>query len=353
MGAILGLLTGLGVGAATAAGQEKLQQKHQAELAWHDFMSQSLTSNPELASTPQGQKEIKSIYGEHADFVTNALSTAAAAKKSAQSDFLGMFGPQGGQAPAGGQPSQPGQAPGMMAASTGAAPSAPADPIQQQIDQLNEQVRRGRMHLASAEHNLDPSQVKIAEGMLSDWENQAKTLTNEKFQREQKLTETPYQQAELKNSQERLGIEKAHLSLAQTEAGQRQEDRVYKRKLADARLALGGVVGKGITPEKLAVQRQKFDQQFAQYRSSDPERAVSIDEAWNSYLDNLQKTGTDPKILQPFYSGGATTESTGGLGGLLGGTKAVEKPKFKAGDQQTKDGHTYERDESGTWHLVK
>ena len=167
--------------------------------------------------------------------------------------------------------------------------------------------------------DMDENTRKLLEDQKKQTENDIKFYETQLG----KQTPSAYQEQELGIRKQELGLATKRESREETESASRIEDRKFRQNLASARQNLSG--GKGITPDKLAAQRQKFDQQFAQYRASDPERAVAIDDAWNGYLDRLKESGTDSKMLEPFYTAGATTESAGGISGMLGSKKAVEK----------------------------
>lgn len=102
------MLLGAGLGIAGGYAGEKLQQKHQSEAAWHDFMSNAINQHPEIASTPEGQKQIAQIYGkEHAPIVTGFLQTAAHLKQQATDQYkmaantkiAPAYNPQGAKLP--------------------------------------------------------------------------------------------------------------------------------------------------------------------------------------------------------------------------------------------------------------
>jgi hypothetical protein len=114
MAAALGLISGLGLGALGGYAKEKVAQKHQSEAAWHDFMTNSLNQHPEIANTPEGQKQIAQIYGkEHGPLVQGFLQMAATAKQKAAQDYQqnviggGAVPTAGGPPVASGQPDTP------------------------------------------------------------------------------------------------------------------------------------------------------------------------------------------------------------------------------------------------------
>jgi hypothetical protein len=318
MAGALGLLMGAGLGVARGYAQEKVQQKHQQAATWADFLHNAAINSPGIVNTPEFQKEAKTMYGEHAPMVLGILQAKDQAQQQAAQE--------------------------MKMAENTKFPDTP-EAIQSEMSLIRN---------AMTNQSLPLQYHEAAKQHLGALQKEHDRLQTEAFQTKQKLTETPYQKAEEERGKETLKLSQQREKREAAEAADREEARKFNQTLAQAKLGLGGHLGgKGITAEKLAAQRQKFDQQFAQYRTSDPERAVAIDQAWNEYLDRLKDTGTDPKLLEKFYTGGATTESAGGVGGLLGKKTAVEKPAFKAGDRREKDGVTYERDEKGNWTPVK
>lgn len=201
MGAALGFLTGAALNAANGYAQQKVQQKAQSDLAWHEFLNNSIQTNPEIADTEQGQKEIKRMYGEHADMVTTALKLKAQAKQQMQTDLgaaMGSGAPGPGGTPAG--------SPGMMmpqqgqvakaGMSVGASqPSAPTDEYGPHIAQLDSEIQRmrGIQTKYAAESAFAPYASTI-EKHIDELQKQRDSLTQEKFQSQQKTEDRAQRQ---------------------------------------------------------------------------------------------------------------------------------------------------------------
>lgn len=99
MGGALGFAIGTGLNALKGYAAEKLQQKSQHDQMWDEFMFQNMTQNPQFAQSPQGQKEIKRMFGEHADAAMTMLNLAGQARQQFAQGLNGQSGAPGGGGP--------------------------------------------------------------------------------------------------------------------------------------------------------------------------------------------------------------------------------------------------------------
>jgi hypothetical protein len=96
MAGLIGLLSGAAVGALAGHHREQQQQKQQQSTMWQNFVLQSAQQHPEIAATPEFQKEAKKLFGDHAELAITMFGQQAQAKQKAEQEFQKMNAGGGG-----------------------------------------------------------------------------------------------------------------------------------------------------------------------------------------------------------------------------------------------------------------
>ena len=180
MAGALGLVTGMGLGALGGYAQQKGQEKAQHEQLWDQFMFSNMTAHPEMASTAPGQKEIKRMFGEHADAATSMLNMATTAKAQAAQQTQAALGDSGG------------------------APDAKGPHNMSSVDELNDHIEKLTKYEAAASTS-DPNWAThkpIFDQEIKNAQERIKSLTTQQEHQEtldarKKSTDAMYQIAKM------------------------------------------------------------------------------------------------------------------------------------------------------------
>jgi hypothetical protein len=266
----IGLLLGAGLGIASRYSRQQAQEKAQSDLTWHEF-SQNMVSkmgSKEL-NTPEGQKMVKSLLGEHADAGMMMLNARAQAREQFATQ-LGQVGGSTGAVPpgAGGTPAN---APGMMMPQQGApgpsfGPSQQAQPQQAPTDshdQFLAELNQRMSGLTAMEGQAtDPDQIaqiksvkEDIKGRIAQVEEDKKglehhqehqdTLASQKEGRAQR--EADFQQSQASAAESR---NTTHALMQQGQDERKQMDNFQKQRIneadTDKRAALDATQAKNI-----------------------------------------------------------------------------------------------------------
>jgi hypothetical protein len=198
MAGALGLLTGMGLGAAAGFTREQVQKRHQHDAALFDFYSK----NPQLvADSPEAQGFIKKYAGKDA---STAFITMANHVKQASQMFGSQLGGGGAQPTAGGAPAASGQ------------PSTP--------DDIKAHIQKIEQFMASPDAQyLSPEQRQIGLAHLADLRKQAGT------QEQQAFKEKEFQQTQTRLDQQHADTEADKAAQRQMQA-QNHADSIMMQK---------------------------------------------------------------------------------------------------------------------------
>lgn len=190
MAGALGLLTGVGLGAAAGFAKQQRQKKEQHDSAVFDFYSK----NPQLvADSPEAQSFIKGYAGKDAS--TAFITMANHVKQASQMFGQQLAGGGGGASGTAGAPPVAGQA----------APSSPTDPT----TQLRDNISKLESYLASPDSQyLNKEQLEAGKNQLEAWRQEYGRLQGASLKTADELArEKRAPGVEAEKTKARIGVE--------------------------------------------------------------------------------------------------------------------------------------------------